>query len=1196
MMWEVLKFECRTQLRSPLFLVLAIVFALFAFFLTSSEDIQLGGLGNNININAWWGIVYTQFFFSLIGMFAAVAIVSQAITRDYELQTAELLFTTGVSPIAFVLGRFLGALLFASLVGAAALFGTLLGTLMPWLDQERVGAFSLTPYVYALLVVTLPNFFFTGAFFYALAALTRSMLAAFIGSIGFLVAYIIVGSIVDREQAVLYAMLDPFGSGAFSEVSRYWTVFERNNQLVPLEGNLLWNRILWVGVGVIAMALTLWRYRFDLSPSPFGRRVKKQGVDTVPALQPLVPALRFGAGQHFAQLRSQVRMDLRAILKSLPFYALMGFATLNVVGGFYFSSGGAGTPLLPTTAAMLRVIEGSYLFFILMVVLYFAGEVVHRERQTRVSEVLDATPYPNFVMVLSKVITLWFIVICLLMFGMVSAIVVQLLQDFFNVEVLLYLGALLFVFGGFFFLLAVLAVFIQVLLGNKWMGMLGLLVVFIGFQSASSLGFEHSLYNFGTPSAPYSDMNGYGHYLEPLIMFTLYWSAFCVLLAIAAHLFYPRGLVTGWAQRWADVRQRLSSGLVTAGVSAAVVFLAVGGWIFYNTNVVNEYKIQDEVEAQQARYEKTYKSFETLVQPEVEDVVVDVDLYPAERLMRTSGTLLLANHHTDTIEELFVSTHPFARLDSLDLYDDPSVEVIAEDLSVGVRRFRLHDPLLPGDKMRVAWSLTWDHNGFPNPNPASTGGNTNTRVVANGTFVNNTEVMPFLGYNFGLELGDPNKRREYDLPPIVRQPKIDDERWHGVNQLGVAARTNFRTRFSTSADQIAIAPGYLVGDVEEENDRRTFTYAMDAPIWPFFAFVSARYEVLRDKWNDVDIEIYHDPKHAYNVDSMVNSTKKSLDYFSSQFSPYQYRQFRILEFPRYQSFAQAFPNTIPYSEAIGFVADLRDEDDINLVFYVTAHEMAHQWWAHQAIGARTQGATAIIETLAQYSALMVMKAEYGEHRMRQFLRRELDSYLVSRGGELIEELPLVLNENQGYIHYRKGSLVMYALQDLIGEQQVNLALRNFLAKYAFKGAPFPTALDMVAEFRSVADAQYQDVITDLFEKITLFDLRVEEASVARVGEQYEVRITTGAAKFYADGEGQETPAAMDAWVDIAVFPDTDEEMGEFQLPEPLYFEKVRLDGEAVEMVILVDEAPARVGIDPYNKLIDRNPEDNLKRL
>jgi hypothetical protein len=214
--------------------------------------------------------------------------------------------------------------------------------------------------------------------------------------------------------------------------------------------------------------------------------------------------------------------------------------------------------------------------------------------------------------------------------------------------------------------------------------------------------------------------------------------------------------------------------------------------------------------------------------------------------------------------------------------------------------------------------------------------------------------------------------------------------------------------------------------------------------------------------------------------------------------------------------------------------------------------------------------------------------------MRRFLRYELDRYLSGRGGELIEELPLAYSENQPYIHYQKGSLVMYALKDAIGEDRVNLALRNFLAKYAYGSGPFPTALDLVAEFRAVAPQRYQGLITDLFERITVYDLAVEDVSVNKVGDAWEVRFKTATAKFYADGQGQETAAPLSAEFDIAVFPEDGEELQDYQLPEPLFFARRMFAADGEEIIVQVAEEPYRVGIDPYNKMIDRNPEDNLK--
>ena len=251
---------------------------------------------------------------------------------------------------------------------------------------------------------------------------------------------------------------------------------------------------------------------------------------------------------------------------------------------------------------------------------------------------------------------------------------------------------------------------------------------------------------------------------------------------------------------------------------------------------------------------------------------------------------------------------------------------------------------------------------------------------------------------------------------------------------------NVDTIISTSADQIAIAPGSLIRQWQQ-NGRNYYEYKLDHFALNFYSFISARYQVERRKWNDIDVEVYYLKEHPWNVPKMVNSVEKSFAYYTTNYGPYYNKQARIIEFPRVATFAQAFPGTMPYSESIGFIADIEKPDDIDMVFYVVAHEMGHQWWAHQVVGANMQGATSLSETLAQYSALMVMEKEYGADTMRKFMQYEMDNYLRSRGTERLKERPLMRVEaSQGYIHYRKGSVVMYYLRQMIGEDAINRAL------------------------------------------------------------------------------------------------------------------------------------------------------------
>jgi aminopeptidase N len=380
-----------------------------------------------------------------------------------------------------------------------------------------------------------------------------------------------------------------------------------------------------------------------------------------------------------------------------------------------------------------------------------------------------------------------------------------------------------------------------------------------------------------------------------------------------------------------------------------------------------------------------------------------------------------------------------------------------------------------------------------------------------------------------------------------------------------------------------------------DGGRRFFRYTMDIPILHFYSYLSADYAVRRDRWNDVAIEIYYHEPHAYNLDRMIDSIRKSLDYFTENFGPYQHRQVRIIEFPRYAAFAQSFPNTIPYSESVGFIAEVRDEEDIDYIFYITAHEVAHQWWAHQVIGANVQGATMLSESLSQYSALMVMEKEYGAEKMRRFLKYELDRYLRDRGGELVEELPLMLVENQMYIHYQKGSVIMYALRDYLGEEVLNGALRRYRDAVAYQEPPYTTTKEFMAYIREATPDSLAYILEDMFETITLFSNRVEEAVITpREDGRYGVRLAVESKKMRADGQGVETEIEIGDWIDIGIF--GEKEIDGKKQETLLYLKKHRIDANEMTFDLVVDGKPVRAGIDPYNKLIDRNSDDNVMKV
>jgi ABC-2 type transport system permease protein len=600
--------------------------------------------------------------------------------------------------------------------------------------------------------------------------------------------------------------------------------------------------------------------------------------------------------------------------------------------------------------------------------------------------------------------------------------------------------------------------------------------------------------------------------------------------------------------------------------------------------VVNAYVPSDEAERRQAEYEQRYHKYRDVPQPRIVGLTADVAIHPRERRADIRGTYRLVNRTSAPIAQLHVAISPRLYVRRLDL---PAHRVVENDRRLGYAIYAFEKPLAPGEEMRLGFDLALENPGFVNSGP-------DTSVVDNGTFLY-VRQFPSLGYRDDRELGDPAVRRTYGLPPMIRQPRIDDAAARAFNMLARDADLmDFEATVSTDADQIAIAPGDLV-DEHTEGGRRIFHYRTAAPIPKFFAFQSARYAVRRDRWQDVEIEIYYHPTHTYNVDRMIDAVKKTLAYLTTSVGPYQHHRVRIVEFPRYVRAAASFPNTIPFSESIGFIARLDSPEAIDYPFMVTAHEVAHQWFGYQVLGADVQGSAMLSESLAQYATLMVLRQEYGAPAMRRFLRYELDRYLRGRGGELIDEQPLALVENQPYIHYAKGTLAFYALQDAIGEARLNEALRRYVASCnRLQPPPYTVSRDLLAYVAEVTPPERRALLTDLFESITLFDNQATAATArALPGGKYEVTVTAAVRKLRADGKGAETAVAVDDWVDVGIF-GRDEGNGPARGPRVLYLQKHHVSGPALTVTATVDQRPLRAGIDPWHVLIDRTPSDNLR--
>ena len=285
------------------------------------------------------------------------------------------------------------------------------------------------------------------------------------------------------------------------------------------------------------------------------------------------------------------------------------------------------------------------------------------------------------------------------------------------------------------------------------------------------------------------------------------------------------------------------------------------------------------------------------------------------------------------------------------------------------------------------------------------------------------------------------------------------------------------------------------------------------------------------------------------------------------------------------------------SEAIGFITAIDPQKDVDMIFYVTAHEVAHQWWGHQVNPANVQGGAMITEALAQYAALMIFRQEYPEEKTLALLKNQMNRYLSGRTQESEEELPLALVESgQQYIHYGKGMVNLNAFQDYISEDSVNIALQRFLRDWdsytglkKLKTKNYSTTKDLLPYFREVTPDSLQYIIKDLFETVTLYENKLAEATYENLGNQnYQVNLSVEAIKLRLNKQGVAETVPINDWIDIGVYAEDSKEL--------IYLKKHHITKAVTNLEIMVSQKPSRAGIDPKNKLIDRKFEDNVISL
>ena len=1243
-LWGIFRFELAYQLRRAwpwLSMAVLLVFAL----LSTRVAIVPVTLPQDFILNSPFIIAAVSVFSCQIWLLVAPAVAGEAAARDVHGGMHPLVYTSPISKAEYLGGRFLAAFVLHALILLAVQVGSLLAAYAPGMNPDIIGPFRPAAYLSAYVSIGLTNALIATTMQFSAALLSGRPMASYVGSLGlFFLSYpvtvFLYFSRIARPEIAL--LTDPIGVFAImNEMMSNWTIVEKNVRMFTLEGPMLWNRLLWIGISVTTLAFVYVRFRFahrtvidpfdflsrrsrSLRAGPFdwlrsrgARLFAEQSLTPEPVSARIaitVPHVRqsHGLATHLRQMLAITTSSFRMIATSLPgLFLLVAFPMmLGLV--LMIDMQHWGVPLLPRTSFLMTkyltaTITNPLNFWVMvpLLIIFFSGELVWRERDARLAENVDATPVPEWVLFLGKFLGLTVVLVALMAVVMLVGLLRQVISGYYDFQIGQYLQILFGIQLLEFLLFAALAFAVVAVVNQKYLGQLVALIAYVLIMFSGVLGIEHNLLVYGaSPQWSFTDMRHFGTTLGPWLWFKLYWVAWALLLAITARLLWVRGRESGFGTRLRIARHRLNR--ATAAIAAMTVglILTLGGFIFYNTNVLNEYITDDELVERRAEYERRYGKYEGKPQPQRTATNLRIEIYPARRSATMRGSYRLVNRDAVPIDSIHLEPAFYVKTR---MSFDRSARLVVADEKLGHTIYALDEPLQPGDSLTLSFDVEFERRGFRNGGFRSSGAGMG--IIENGTYLTDG-ALPVIGYQSMRELWSAEDRRKHGLPRQVTLPPPGDI----DPSVAAGGAGTFEAIVGTDANQVAVAPGELRRTWTEDltagsprprsgqagqAGRRYFQYVSDIPINGMDVFFSADYAVHRERWSPprtspvddgtsigVDIQVFLHPGHKEHLERLLRSARASLDYYSAQFGPYPYRFLQIVEQPG-NFLGMGVDGSGVVTGGEGFFHLDPQGDGFDVIFEVVAHEIGHQWWGMQLKPAFAEGGGVISEGLAWYSTMQLVKNVKGREALRRLMSfmREPNPWPQIRTG-----LPL-LRAMDPWANYRKGPYAMHALSEYVGETRVNAALRTLVEK---KKSSLATTLDMYRELQAVTPDSLKPLLHDLFEANTFwtFDTKEARAEPTETGD-WQVTFDVEARKVVADSTGRETELPIiNEWVEIGIFAAAGP--GEV-LGKPLYVEKHRVRPGKQTITVIVPHTPARGGIDPYN-LLDWEEGDNIEPI
>jgi len=1182
---KLLQFEVFYQLKQRAFPIFALLFLALGVFVG-----RQGYASKGVNFNSVFQVYFHTSIFTLGSVFIIMFFAISAILRDRQHNMESLIYSSSIKKSHYFWSRFFGTFIFSVLAFSPFLIGYIFGNYFTSLDPERLGDFRLMTYLQPWLYIVLPNIFICATIVFSVSTLTKNSTATYVSAVFIYMLYFVSSIFLNSplmaqavpaspESMAIAALADPFGIAAFFEQTQYWTPFQKNTELLSLSGLFLWNRLVWIllSIGILLGTYGLFSFR------KISKKVKKepkQKKEKMPLLayQP-IKALHTFKAQRMAFF-TLLKLELKGVFKSLPFIAVL-IIWLVIVFSELFSTviegGEYGVSVYPFTNQLIDLIVDPLSIFSLILIVFYGSEIVWRERDLNFNNIVDATPVKNGVFFLSKFAALLSLPMILIASGILLCMVFQISLNYTNFEFSLY-ASLFYYYGVQLAVFSMIALFVNSLAKNKYMGMgiFGLIVLLS--LKAGMLGLEHPLTSLGfIPRVAYNNMDGFNGASSLFDHLALYWLGFGFILTFLSFKIWNRGVVATISVKLKQLKYGWTR-IQKVGITICLLlFIGAGSLVFYNLNIVSEYENTNDNLDYSENYERKFKKYETIERPYPTSRKTEVAIYPKERMYLVKADYMLKNKSDKALTEIFVTERI-----PLENISFENAHLVEHNTIYGTYLFQFDMPLQPNDSMAFSYNLKRELKGY----------DVDRAIVNNGTYITHRNFEPMLGYSPGIEITNRIEREKRNLPKRIEEKTSAA---HIVLEDVKFEKIRFETIVSTDADQVAISSGSLIKEWSE-NNRNYYHYKSKNKVMPAAAYFSAKYQTKKNMHKGISIEQYFDADHHFNIEEIENSVKQTLDYCQVNFGAYAFDHVRIAEIPAHWSFGGfAHPGVISMVEDRLYLSDVRNKETFNLVAKRTIHEVAHQWWGHTLNPKPVAGGALFVEGFAKYTEAVVLEKMYGKRALYELSDNTRRRYFSGRSFDGDIEPGVYMVTGQSYISYGKALTVLLGLRDLIGEKQVNKVLKTITDRHRTINKLETNTIELLEEIYKVTPTEQHTLVDDWFKKVITYDIGIKESSSKELKDgTYEVTVKVKTKRFETKDSGEMKQITINEPIKIGVFTTHPSNIKDDS--SILYYRSNQFNKEMTEIKIIVKEKPRYISIDPFGTRSDENLTDNISRL